>query len=77
MEDLNAASLDDVKDWFKTYYGPANAVLVISGDVKTDDIKQRVERYFGDIPSGPPIAKHQSHTVINFESEICAYVYLF
>lgn len=60
MEDLNAASLDDVKDWFKTYYGPANAVLVIAGDVKTDDIRQRVERYFGDIPSGPPLAKHQS-----------------
>src|SRR5436190_14692058 len=33
MDDLNAASLDDVKDWFKTYYGPANAVLVIAGDV--------------------------------------------
>ena len=60
MEDLNAASLADVKDWFKTYYGPANAVLVIAGDVKTDDIRQRVERYFEDIPSGPPLAKHQS-----------------
>ena len=60
MEDLNAASLDDVKEWFKTYYGPANAVLVVAGDVKTADIRQRVERYFGDIPSGPPIARHQS-----------------
>jgi len=60
MEDLSAASLDDVKDWFKTYYGPANAVLVIAGDVNTNDIKQRVEKYFGDIPSGPPIIKHQA-----------------
>jgi zinc protease len=60
MDDLNAASLDDVKDWFRTYYGPANAVLVIAGDVKTDDVRQRVERYFGDIPSGPPIIKHQA-----------------
>ena len=60
MEDLNAASLDDVKEWFKTYYGPANAVLVIAGDVTADDIRQRVERYFGDIPSGPPIIKHQA-----------------
>ena len=60
MEDLSAASLDDVKDWFKTYYGPANAVLVIAGDVNADDVRKRVERYFGDIPSGPPIVKHQA-----------------
>jgi zinc protease len=60
MEDLSAASLDDVKEWFKTYYGPANAVLVIAGDVNANDIKQRVEKYFGDIPSGPPIIKHQA-----------------
>ncbi len=59
MDDLNAASVADVKEWFTTYYGPANAVLVIAGDVKADDIKQRVERYFGDIPSGPPIIRHQ------------------
>ena len=60
MEDLNAASLADVKDWFKTYYGPSNAVLVVAGDVKADDVRQRVERYFGDIPAGPPIVKHQA-----------------
>ena len=60
LEDLNAASLDDVKQWFKTYYGPANAVLVIAGDVKAEDVRQRVERYFGDIPAGPPIIKHQA-----------------
>jgi zinc protease len=60
MEDLNAASLDDVKDWFRTYYGAANATIVIAGDVNTDDIRQRVERYFGDIPSGPPVIKHQA-----------------
>jgi zinc protease len=60
MEDLGAASLDDVKEWFRTYYGPANAVLVIAGDVNADDVRRRVERYFGDIPSGPPIVKHQA-----------------
>ena len=60
MEDLGAASLDDVKDWFRTYYGAANAVLVVAGDVKADDVHRRVERYFGDIPAGPPIAKHQT-----------------
>ena len=62
MDDLNAASLADVKEWFKTYYGPANATLVVAGDVNTADIRQRVDRYFGDIPSGPPIVKHEAWT---------------
>jgi zinc protease len=58
MEDLDAASLKDVQDWFKTYYGPNNATIVIAGDVNTDDVLQRVKKYFGDIPASPPIAKH-------------------
>ncbi|MBI2838542.1 MAG: insulinase family protein [Acidobacteria bacterium] len=59
MEDLNAASLDDVKEWFRTYYGPNNAVLAIAGDVTVATIREKVETYFGDIPPGPPIAKQQ------------------
>jgi zinc protease len=55
MEDLNAASLDDVKEWFKNYYGAANAVLVIAGDVDTEEAYEKVVEYFGDIPSGPPV----------------------
>lgn len=58
MEDLNAASLEDVKDWFRSYYGAANAVVVIAGDVDVKTAKEKVEKYFGDIPSGPPVAKH-------------------
>ena len=58
MDDLNAASLEDVKDWFKTYYGPANAVLVIAGDVKADEVFEKVNKYFGSIPSGPTLARH-------------------
>jgi len=58
MEDLQAASLEDVHEWFKTYYGPNNAVLAIAGDVTVADVKAKVEKYFGDIPPGPPIAKH-------------------
>jgi zinc protease len=58
MEDLNAASLDDVKEWFKTYYGAANAVIVVAGDIDAATAKAKVEKYFGDIPAGPPIAKH-------------------
>jgi zinc protease len=56
MDDLNAASLDDVKEWFKTYYGPSNAVLVIAGDIDVKTAKEKVTKYFGDIPAGPPIA---------------------
>jgi len=59
MEDLNAASLDDVKEWFKTYYGAANATLVVAGDVQAEEVRQKVEAYFGDIPSGPPLSRFQ------------------
>ncbi|MEO6328988.1 MAG: pitrilysin family protein [Ginsengibacter sp.] len=58
MDDLNAASLNDVKDWFKTYYGPNNAVIVIAGDVNAGSILQKVKKYFGGIPATPPIAKN-------------------
>ena len=58
MEDLNAASLDDVREWFKKYYGPNNAIVVIAGDVNTNDVVEKVKHYFGDIPASPPIAKH-------------------
>ncbi|HNV02018.1 MAG TPA: pitrilysin family protein [Vicinamibacterales bacterium] len=60
MEDLAAASLDDVKKWFTSYYGPSNAVLVIAGDIDAETARQKVERYFGDIPPGPPVTKHQA-----------------
>jgi zinc protease len=60
MEDLDAAKLDDVKEWFKTYYGPSNAVVVVAGDVTAEDAKARVEKYFGDIPPGPPVARFSS-----------------
>ena len=57
MEDLNGAALDDVKNWFKTYYGAANAVLVIAGDVQPEDVRKRVEHYFGDIAPGPVLKR--------------------
>lgn len=59
MEDLNAASLDDVKEWFRSYYGAANAVLSIAGDINTEEVHQKVLKYFGDIPSGPTIAREE------------------
>jgi predicted Zn-dependent peptidase len=58
MEDLNAASLEDVKDWFRSYYGPDNAVLVVAGDINAEDIFQKVKKYFGNIPSGPSLSRY-------------------
>jgi zinc protease len=60
MQDLDAASLDDVKTWFKDWYGAANAVIVVAGDVKADDVRTRVEKYFGVIPSGPPLTRQEA-----------------
>jgi zinc protease len=68
MEDLNAASLEDVKDWFRSYYGAANAVIVLAGDVTAADAKARVEKYFGDIAPGPTV-NHQKDWVAKMTGE--------
>jgi len=59
MADLNAAAMDDVKEWFKTYYGPSNVVIVMAGDIDPKTAKGKVEKYFGSIPAGPPVAHQQ------------------
>ncbi len=58
MEDLDAASLDDVHEWFKTYYGAANAVISVAGDISPEEAHEHVKKYFGSIPAGPPVARH-------------------
>lgn len=55
MADLDAASLEDVEAFFRTYYAPNNAVLTLAGDVDLERARALVERYFGDIPAGPPV----------------------
>ena len=55
MEDLNAASLDDVHQWFRSYYGPNNAVVVLAGDIDVATAREKMQRYFGDIPAGPEV----------------------
>ncbi len=60
MEDLDAASMTDVQDWFKKNYGPNNTVLVLSGDITPEVARQKVEQYYGHIPPGPPLAKHEA-----------------
>ena len=58
MADLDAAALKDVQEWFKTYYGPSNVVIVLAGDIDAKTAKAKVEKFFGDIPPGPPVT-HQ------------------
>ena len=60
MQDLDAASKTDVDEWFKTYYGPNNTTLVIAGDITPEVARQKVEKYYGEIPPGPPIAKQET-----------------
>jgi len=57
MADLSAASLDDVKQFFRTYYAPDNATLSICGDIDLRRTRALVERYFGRIPRGPEIQR--------------------
>ena len=57
MNDLNAAKLEDVKSWFRTWYGPNNAVLVLAGDIDLATAKAKAAQYFGDIPASPTMAQ--------------------
>jgi zinc protease len=57
MEDLSAASLEDVKDFFKRFYTPNNASLSIAGDIDPEETKALVEKYFANIPPGPPVER--------------------
>jgi zinc protease len=57
MEDLNAASLADIKTWYETYYGPNNAVISLAGDISPDKALALVTKYFGDIRPGPPLPR--------------------
>jgi zinc protease len=68
MRDLDAASLEQVHTWFKNFYGPNNAVLVIAGDVEAQQVKQKVEHYFGAIPPNPPL-QHVEHWIAKRSEE--------
>ena len=57
MADLDAATLDDVGEWFRTYYGAANAVLVLAGDIDVPTARAKAEQYFGHIAPGPAVTR--------------------
>ncbi len=60
MDDLNAASLEDIKAWYRTYYGPNNAVIALAGDITPERALALVTKYFGAIPPGPALARAAS-----------------
>jgi predicted Zn-dependent peptidase len=71
MADLDAASVDDVKSFFATWYAPDNAVLSVVGDCEHDQVRAWVDRYFGPIPANgsfPPLADLSLPDVIGWES---------
>ena len=53
LEDLQNATLEDVRAFYEEWYGPNNATMVIAGDIKKSETKQLVEKYFGEIKPGP------------------------
>lgn len=55
MEDLDAATLDEFKEFSKKFYGPNNATLVVAGDIDKPKVKKMIQDYFGDIPRGPEV----------------------
>jgi zinc protease len=57
MADLKAATVEDVKEFFRLYYAPNNATLAISGDIKPAEVKAWVAKYFGDLPKGAEIVR--------------------
>jgi zinc protease len=59
MEDLEAAGIEDVRDWLAAYYGPNNCVLTLAGDVTYESALELVDKYFGSIPPGPPVARYR------------------
>ena len=59
MEDLDSASVSDVHEWFKTYYGAANAVITLAGDITPEVALEKVKKFFGHIAAGEPIARHK------------------
>src|SRR5688500_14056683 len=60
MEDLNAASLDDVKVWYCIYYCPDNFVMSLAGDITPECALDLVKKYFNGIPPGPPLRRAEA-----------------
>jgi len=74
MEDLNSAKLEEFNAFFKKYYIPNNATLVVAGDIKPEQTKKWINEYFGSIPKGTPITRNfPKETPITQEFEETVY----
>lgn len=56
-EQLDSVTLDDMKAWYRQYYGAANATLIVTGDVEPEAVRRKARKYFAEIPPGPPVEK--------------------
>lgn len=63
MDDLTAATHEDIQDFFRRYYSPGNASLVIAGDIDTQEARRLAEKWYGDIPAGPAVAPQGTRPV--------------
>ncbi len=87
MDDLNAAKLEEFQDFYKKFYVPNNAVLVVAGDIKLDQTKKWISEYYGDIPKGTvtpkkfrqdePITQEKVFTVTDKNIQLPAYVFAY
>lgn len=87
MEDLNAAKLDEFLDFYKKYYVPNNATLVVAGDLKPEQTKKWITEYYGSIPKGEvfpknftkdaPITQEKEVTVTDANIQLPAYVFAY
>ena len=69
MADLDAATMDDIEQWYQTYYRPNNCVLSLAGDITAERALELVTKYFGAIPPGPPTPDYQEW-VPRFERDV-------
>ncbi|WP_452230199.1 M16 family metallopeptidase [Lacinutrix sp. MEBiC02404] len=69
LPDLQAATIADVKEFYNEYYGASNASLVIAGDINIEETKALVEKWFGEIPSGPEVEQLQADPVVLEETK--------
>ncbi|MDP4224720.1 MAG: insulinase family protein, partial [Bacteroidota bacterium] len=72
MQDLQNATVDDVKAFHKKFYSPNNATLVIAGDINKEEVKALIEKYFGEIPKGEPV-EQRSPMPANLASTVQLY----
>ena len=69
MEDLSAASYQDVVDFFSTWYGAANTSLAVAGDVDADEVRTLAEKWFGEIPASKPVPPMVAQPVVLAEEK--------